>query len=205
MLTLVNGSPLPADAGDELAPLAAAAVAGDARAVRAFVTAVGGPMLRAVRKILGAAHADVDDVTQDAVLALLSALPGFRGESSVLHFACRVAVLTAMAARRRRETRDRFTLLESRAHALPDPQGSSPLAEVLAARRREVLRALLDELPDTTAEALALHFILGYTVDEIAAAAGVPVNTVWSRLRLGKAALRRRVSSDALVAEVVGE
>jgi RNA polymerase sigma factor (sigma-70 family) len=212
MLTMVKaavGAPLPEPASarparaDDLAPLAAAALGGDPRAVRTFIVAVGGPMLRAVRKIMGAQHPDVDDVTQDAIMALLSALAGFRGESTIMHFACRVAVLTAMAARRRCETRHRWTAPEAPAHAVADTQGSSPLAGAMAARRRQLLRDLLDELPDPIAEALALHFVLGYTVDEIAVTARVPVNTVWSRLRLGKESLRRKVRSDARIAEVV--
>jgi RNA polymerase sigma factor (sigma-70 family) len=205
MLTIVKGAggaAVPARV-DDLASLTAATVDGDPRAVRTFVMAVGGAMLRVIRKVMGADDPEVDDVTQDAIIALLSALPGFRGESTIMHFACRVAVLTAMAARRRSRTRHRFTDAELSAHALADAQGPSPLAGAVAARRRDVLRALLLELSEPVAEALALHFILGYTVDEIAATSGVPANTVWSRLRLGKEALRRKVLSDARVAEVV--
>jgi DNA-directed RNA polymerase specialized sigma24 family protein len=80
---------------------------------------------------------------------------------------------------------------------------ASPLATTVAARRRLLVRQLLDELPDVIAEALASHFILGYTVDEIAAASGVPANTVWSRLRLGKQALRRKLERDAELAEML--
>ena len=46
------------------------------------------------------------------------------------------------------------------------------------------------------AEALALHVVLGYTVVEIAQAASLPVETVRSRLRLAKQALRKRVLSN---------
>ena len=80
---------------------------------------------------------------------------------------------------------------------------AAAFADTVAGRRRELVRRLLDELPDVIAEALALHFILGYTVEEIAAAASVPVNTVWSRLRLGKRALRRKLSGDAQLAEML--
>jgi RNA polymerase sigma-70 factor (ECF subfamily) len=66
-----------------------------------------------------------------------------------------------------------------------------------------LVRQLLDELPDVIAEALALHFILGYTVDEIAEAAAISPNTVWSRLRLGKQALRRKLEGDARLAELL--
>jgi RNA polymerase sigma-70 factor (ECF subfamily) len=188
---------------DELLRLAQAA-ATDSEAAATLVVHVGGPMLRVVRKVLGRAHADVDDVAQDAVVALLQALAMFRGECSVDHFARRIALLTALAARRRVQQRARRADADG-SIVVDEVAGNapSPLADTVAGRRRELVRRLLDELPDVIAEALALHFILGYTVEEIAAAASVPVNTVWSRLRLGKRALRRKLSSDAQLAEML--
>ena len=50
---------------------------------------------------------------------------------------------------------------------------ASPLNETRPARR-EALRKVLDSLPDVIAQALALHFILGHTVDEIAQATSSP-------------------------------
>jgi RNA polymerase sigma factor (sigma-70 family) len=186
---------------DELLPLSQAAARGDADAAERLVTVVGGAMLRAVRKVLGGVHPEVEDVTQDAVIAFVTALPGFRGDCTVIHFASRIAVLTAMSARRRLSTRARFTEAESDlpnaaagCDGLEDRHASSPLESALAARRREIVRNLLDELSEPVAEALALHFMLGYTVEEIAAACSVPHNTVWSRLRLGKQGLRRRLA-----------
>ena len=165
-------------------------------------------MLRIVRKVLGRRHPDVDDVTQDAVIALLTALMTFRGECSVEHFANRdrAADRAGGAPRARRagahgggRRRSRST----RSPATRRGEHASPLAGTVAARRRLLVRQLLDELPDVIAEALASHFILGYTVDEIAAASSVPANTVWSRLRLGKQALRRKLERDAELAEML--
>ena len=73
----------------------------------------------------------------------------------------------------------------------------------VASRRRALVRRLLDDLPEVIAEALALHFILDHTVEEIAAATAVPANTVWSRLRLGKRALRRRLEGDVHLTEML--
>jgi DNA-directed RNA polymerase specialized sigma24 family protein len=63
------------------------------------------------------------------------------------------------------------------------------------------VRALLDDLPEEQAEALALRFMLGWSLIEISEASGAPVNTVRSRLRLAKEALRRRVEADAALAD----
>ncbi len=183
---------------DELLNLARAASTGDADAITTLITTVGGGMLKTVRKVLGSAHPDVEDITQDAVLALLSSLSGFRGECTVAHFAHRVALLTALAARRRLRTRDRWTEFDTPPEAVPDERmTSSPLSRAISGRRRELVLSLLDELPPAMSEALALHFILGYTVEEIATTAAVPANTVWSRLRLGKQALRKKLERDA--------
>jgi RNA polymerase sigma factor (sigma-70 family) len=210
MLSLIKGARRPDESDraaprDDLAPLSAAVVRGEPEAIRTFVMATGGAVRRAARMVLGPAHADVDDVTQDAMIELLRALPRFRGECTIARFAARVAVLTAMAARRRRGTRDRWIdrqeVEEESWAAAPE---MSPLAHAEAARRREAVRRLLDELPEAIADAMALHFIAGHTAQEIAAAAHVPVGTVASRLRIGKESLRRRLAHDAALAEALG-
>jgi RNA polymerase sigma factor (sigma-70 family) len=199
MLSLIQGaagveeSP-PQGPRDELAALAGAFAEGNVGAARTLVSAVGGTVLSAVRMVLGPGHTDVEDVAQDSMIGFLEGLARFRGECSIVHFAGRVAVLTAMAARRRQRTRDRWVVAdEDESGLVAAGADSSPLARLEAARRRETVRRLLDELPETTAEAVALHFILGHTVQEIAAATQVPVNTVWSRLRIGKERMREKL------------
>jgi RNA polymerase sigma factor (sigma-70 family) len=202
MLSLIKGASQVAEnpargPRDDLAPLASAGASGDAEAARTLVMAVGGAVLVAVRMVLGPGHRDVDDVTQDAIIGLLEALPRFRGDCTVAHFAGRVAVLTAMAARRRQQTRDRWVVADGvEGEFVPASPESSPLARLEAARRRDAIRRLFDELPEPIGEAMALHFMLGHTVQEIAANAQVPVNTVWSRLRIGKERLRQRLAKD---------
>lgn len=186
---------------DELLAMATATAKGDPDAAATLVVHVAGPMLRVVRKVLGRQHPDIDDVAQDAVIALLRALPSFRGDCSVVHFACRVSLLTALAARRQLRTRSiqgdgLGGPLENMADELP-----SPLATTMASRRRQLVHHLLDDLPDVLAESLALHFVLGYTVEEIASAISVSRNTVWSRLRQGKRVLRRKLEGDSRLAE----
>jgi RNA polymerase sigma factor (sigma-70 family) len=187
---------------DDLLGLARAAAARDPAAIRTLVTELGGAMLRSVRKVLGPHHPDVEDTTQEAVLALLQALPSFRAECTVLHFASRIAVMTALGTRRRLRVRARFDEPDAPIDVASDESGASPFAEAVSNRRREMVLDVLDRMPEATAEALALHFVLGYTVDEIAALAGVSPNTVWSRLRLGKEALRRALANNAKLAEL---
>jgi RNA polymerase sigma factor (sigma-70 family) len=199
-----DGTELAALRVDELLPLARAAAAGDAAGVRTLVMEVGASMLRTVRKVLGPSHPDVEDVTQDAVLALIDNLPEFRAECSVRHYANRVALLTALTASRRLRVRGRYDDREASVEGCVDEQSPSPLATAISSRRRQLVLELLRRLPEPTAEALALHFVLGHTVEEIATLAGVPQDTVWSRLRLGKRALRRALANDARLAELGG-
>lgn len=167
--------------------------------VEALVRETAPAMLRVVRRVLGPSHPDVDDVFQEAAAAFARAVVRFRGESSIVHFACRVALLTALAARRRNRSipaassRDRVALED--AAGLTDAQ-ASPYEALLAERRREVLRRLLDELPSAQAEALALHCMEGLMLEEIAAASGCSINTVKSRLRLAKRALREAFAAN---------
>jgi RNA polymerase sigma factor (sigma-70 family) len=207
MLSLIRGASQASDGPshgprDELAALARAYVQGDVVAGRTLVSAVGGTVLGAIRMVLGPGHRDVEDVAQDAIIGLLEGLRRFRGECTVAHFAGRVAVLTAMAARRRQQTRDRWVVAhDPEGGGVPAGPDSSPLAQLEAARRRQTIRQLLDQLPESIAEAFALHFMLGYTVQEVAAAAHVPVNTVWSRLRIGKERMRDKLADDPSAAE----
>lgn len=179
-------------------------VAGDRKATRSLLGAVGPAMLRAIRKVLARSTHEVEDVAQEAMEALVSALPSFRGECPVLHFARRVAVLTALANRRRLDLRAQWA---AEAPDQPAPEGvavgPSPAEAVFLRGRRAALEALLDELPANQAEVLVLHVALGFTIDEIAGVAGRPAETIRSRLRLAKQALRDRIQASPELSEIL--
>jgi len=190
---------------DPLLVLARAAARGDDGAARTLLVTLGPPLLGAVRGVLGLGSPNVEDVLQEAMLAVHGALPGFRGECRTVHFACRIAVQTAMNARRRAGYRARYTpSVPPEALSEFPHDGEAPDEAHGAAERREALRRLLDELPLPQGEALALHVVLGYSVDETAQATGVPRNTVRSRLRTALAALRVRVETDGRLRELLG-
>ena len=184
-------------AADPLGPLLPAVIRGDARAIGRLLDAIGPRVLRVVRQVLGSRHPEVEDVVQEAVFGVMEALPEFRGECRVMYFASRVALLTAMNARRRLTLRERVTSAAPADDFDELPAGDlSPSAALLAARRRRVVAELLTELPAGQAEALAMHCVLGYTIDETAEACRVPPNTVRGRLLTAKAALRKRLEDD---------
>ena len=183
-MTLSSAVPPASADADALLGLARQVVAGDRKATRALLTAVGPAMLRAIRKVLARSTPDVEDVVQEAMEALIAALPGFRGECLDLRAqwsgdVSEPAAREAVAA------------------------GPSPADAVVLRGRREALGALLDELPANQAEVLVLHAALGFTIDEIAGAVGRPPETIRSRLRLAKQVLRDRISASPELSEIL--
>ncbi len=179
--------------------LARRAAAGDAAATTRLLKKLTPSMMRVVRGVMGAHTADVEDVAQQSLIALIHALPAFRGECEPAGYACRIALRTALAARKRaagmRARRDSGADTEMLVAAAHDHD---------ATRRTELLRGLLDELPSEQAEALTMRTVLGWSLEEIAAAAGAPVNTIRSRLRLAKEAMRRKIEADPSISEELG-
>jgi RNA polymerase sigma-70 factor (ECF subfamily) len=178
--------------------LARRAAEGDARSTRSLLELVAPTVSRTIRTMMGSRHPEVDDAAQLALIGFVQALPTFRGECDPAHFAARIAIRTAGAARRRfrsRRVRHDDSIDIDDLEAPPD----SPEA---ALRRRAVLE-LVDRLPEEQAETMALRFVLGWKLHEIAAATGAPFNTVRSRLRLAKEALLKRIEGDPALAEAL--
>jgi RNA polymerase sigma-70 factor (ECF subfamily) len=185
----------PAPAVDDLAPLLQRCRLGEQDAIRTLVVTVGPSMLQMVRRVLGSKDSEVEDVFQDATIGLVRSLASFRAECSTRHFACRIATLTALKARNRRRFDRQWSPTDDRDDEVSSQSVDQP-DWALVAHRRDVLRRLLDEIPDTQAEALVLHVVAGFTVEELAAVTRAPVETARSRLRLAKAALRERIALD---------
>jgi RNA polymerase sigma-70 factor (ECF subfamily) len=177
---------------DPYAALACEAQMGDREALTQLIRVLAPRLRGAVRAVYGGEHADVDDVLQEALLSFLKALPAFEGRSTVLHYAYRITVRTGLLARRR--TRRRLDRVEL--HDSPELVAEGVDADPLAEQRRDVLRSLLDELPEEQAETMAMRVCLGMSLEEVSEATDAPVNTVRSRVRLARQALRRRLEDD---------
>ena len=175
--------------------LARAAAGGDVLAMDDLLHDVQPKVRRVVCAVLGRSHTDVDDVCQYAMLAFAQSLDAFRGECEPVHFASRIAARTAMAwVRRSRETSKRFqdgVDLEQLASA-----PTEPLVDTERSRRMAVMRDALARIPMDQAEALALRIVFDWSLPEVAKATGAPMNTMKSRVRLAKNALRAIIDSD---------
>lgn len=186
-------------------PFIQAAREGDSVAIDRIVTFLTPPLLKAVRALTGPANPDLEDLVQEVLLAVLDALPSFREDCTLLHFAIRIAIRRTTTARRRSRWILSFIERWRREEEPLSPSPMSPREATIADRRRHLLRTLLGEIPETQAETIVLRLALGHSVGEIAEITNAPLNTVRSRLRLAKEALRSRVESDPRWAELWDE
>ncbi len=188
-----------ASAAAELTALVKRAGAGDPVATRHFLRTVWPKVGRVVVGVLGSRHTELEDVVQQTLIAVSQALPAFRGDCHPVGYASRIALHVALRARRRAATR------RARSETLARYSlGESELAhdrELGAERRKRLMRDLLSELPEEQADALGLRVLLGWSLEEVATASGVPINTVRSRVRLAKEALRKRLQNEPELAD----
>ncbi len=185
-----------ANSGADMAPkaepasldsLARAALGREPDAVQGFLLAISPAIRRACRGVMGAQHADLEDTLQDCLIEVTRALPSYRFEGSLVGYVTKIAVRRALVSRRRSVARGRhLQMLEDLHDEVPVPGASAREIE-----RAEVMRDLIRRLNPIQAETLVLRVVLGFSVEEIAHSTEVSVNTVKTRLRLGKNALRR--------------
>ena len=156
------------------------------------------PRVRRVTRALLRSAADADDAAQLALLAILRSASTYRGEASLAAWAKRIAVRTTL----------RFLAGERRTPSAPStsPPDENEGAELAALPSSDPSEALarnvheyLDELPEAQRSAILLHHALGHSVDEIAALTGVSPDTVKGRLKLGTAALRKRIRQEIAI------
>ncbi|MBI4509799.1 MAG: RNA polymerase sigma factor [Deltaproteobacteria bacterium] len=164
---------------------ALAAAKGDRRAAEALLAQLL-PRVRNLVRYLVRGDWDVDDIAQEALIAIFRGLPTYRAEGTFKSWADRVVVRVTLASIRAARTRPSRPGPEPvELTMVPDP--SAPADEYLT--RRE-MALMLDEIPFDQRHALVLHHVVGMSVPEIAEQLSTPLETVRSRLRLGMASLR---------------
>jgi len=124
--------------------------------------------------------ADAEDATQETFVALLRALPTFRGESSLGTFVHRIAMRVAIRQRER-------SVRHADLRVEPPPATTAGQADpVEAGEDRRRLWAALEQLSLEHRTVIALFAVDGLGHKEIAAVLGIPEGTVWSRLHLAR-------------------
>ncbi|MDF2696766.1 MAG: polymerase sigma-70 factor [Labilithrix sp.] len=128
---------------------------------------------------------DIDDVTQEALVAILRSLPGYRPIGSFQAWIDRIVVRVTYAELRRRRRGARDESIEVEEISAPSPD----FATRYVTRTR--IAAALDSLPVDQRFAVVLHHVLGMSAAEIAEEMHVPLETIRSRMRVGMQQLRR--------------
>lgn len=186
----LRAAPVPPDgtdgdgnAGDVLPSLVRAAQKGSTDGLREFLIAIAPVVRRTCRNVLGGDHADLEDTVQDSLFAAVKALPKYRFDGDVRRYVSTISLRLAITARRRTANRWRqHSVVEAaQVSASPPWEVTDSLVDGM-----ELVRRIMDTLGAVQGEALLMRIILGFSIDEIAAATGVSPNTVKTRLRRGK-------------------
>ncbi len=183
--------------------------AGDAAAYERWVRASAPRILRVARRLLRNEH-DAQDVAQDAFLSAFRHIASFDGSARLSTWLHRIAVNAALMKLRTKrrhpeesieERLPRFQLDGHHEHT-PDswaPRGDVALAN---AELRKAVRAAIDELPDLYRDVLLLRDIEELTTEEAAAALGITIAALKTRLHRARLALRE--SLDGWMRELRG-
>lgn len=136
----------------------------------------------------------MDDVLQDVTLRVYRSLSGFRGESSLGTWLCRIAFRASIDAESRADR-----LVPVPPDDVPEPPRTEPdPAETLALRT--ALAEAFAALPPEQRLAVLLVDREGYDYASTAAILGVPMGTLASRLSTARATLRRRLEAPSSLA-----
>jgi len=134
---------------------------------------------------------DADDATQEALAKVCVRLKQFNGSAQFSTWLHRLVVNTCLDAVERRKTRMHEPLGEDLA-SVDDPARAARNSEL----RRELCDALADVSPQQ-AQVVLLKDALGYSFEEIAEAAGMPVGTAKCHAHRGRARLSERLEDHA--------
>lgn len=171
------------------------AQAGDTEAFAALFEALR-PMVTAIAlRMLG--PADAEDAVMAVFLKVWRALPSFQAHAALQTWVYRIAwnhCRDALRSRRRRPEQPLPETEDGRTLEIPDARAQSPLALAMALDDREALDRCLAQLSDEHRVALLLRYADGMSYAEIAAATGVAIGTVMSRLFHGRRKLLQRLA-----------
>lgn len=148
---------------------------------------------------LGVPYADVDDVTQTVFLQLLRAAPRFVARTDPPPARAWVLGVTVMMARRHgrslgRAARNLVRWAEVQLGHMRVARTPLEIAQTLEDVAR--LERAMQALSAKKREVFVLVTLEGMSGDDVAAALGIPVNTVWTRLHHARQELRGALRGD---------
>lgn len=137
---------------------------------------------------------DFDDLLQEIFIQLFQAIPQFRGASAATTFIFAVAHRTCLSRRRAwQRLWKRHSPLDDLPEAPQSLDPDPPAEAAVRAAREACLREGLAQLPEDQRSALLLAHVYGFSYEQIAVIAGVPVGTVRSRLNRAREKMQAHI------------
>lgn len=182
---------------DDEATLIAQLRAGDQAAFEHVVRTYGGRLLAVTRRIVGSEE-DARDVVQDAFLNAFKSLDRFEGNAKLSTWLHRIAVNVALMKLRTRKRKPEQSIegmlpafLDDGHHEERFKSWDEPVDKAMErAETRQLVRAKIDELPESYRTVLVLRDIEGLDTEETAKMLGLSVNAAKIRLHRARQALR---------------
>ena len=179
------------DAPDE--DLVRRSAGGDRGAFEALVARHGDALFRYATRTCGSER-DGEDALQDGLLAAWRGAGTFRGEASARTWLFQVVIHACRRRQRRRAgAPERHDGMEAAEAVAADVRGADE--HVAAAQMRAALEAALSTLDEEAREVLVLRDVEGLSGEDAAAALGVGVPAMKSRLHRARLALKEEVEA----------
>lgn len=151
-------------------------------------------------------HHDALDAVQEILLKLLAALPKFQGRSRFGTWLYRLAANTCLDIRRKRGRTATESLDNTHEHSpgtsflFPDESGTdSPDLYVEQVYRERLVRAALDQLPESQRRLLELRDLEDLSNTQVASILGIEVGALKARLHRARQALKRVLDAGVFV------
>jgi RNA polymerase sigma-70 factor, ECF subfamily len=153
------------------------------------------PFVWRTLRMLGVRQAALEDAAQDTFSVVARQLGTFDGRAAVKTWI--FAIAQRVAANHRRGDRRKLALLEPLGAELIAPQPSQE-AEAEAAEAAGLIERYCETLDEERRAVFVLSLIEEVPAAAVAAALGVPVNTVYSRVRALREGLKRFLEREAV-------
>ncbi len=159
-------------------------------------------------------QADIEDFVQDALLKILGALEGFRGESRFTTWSQKITVRVALTELRRKRWRDWSLdgMLESDQQGNRSDYTPALLADNVAGPEQQAIRqAMMGVVQRTIAEklterqrtAMMAVMVHGVPLEEVAERMGANRNALYKLLHDARRKLKRELSASGLSSEEI--
>jgi RNA polymerase sigma-70 factor, ECF subfamily len=178
---------------------------GDRRALEDVLTRHTPDLERLIVRMIGP-RADVDDVMQTALMAIVSAFPRYRGEAWLRTWMTRITVNVVRDYHR--QPHHRRVVLQM----VPGTPGENeaedrdlPDQQAMGRRQLERVYDHLAAIGPKKRLAFVLHVFEGFPIDEVAALTGATQAATKSRIFWARRALLGKARKDPLLRELLGE